>query len=152
MPRKPTVVAPSSAVVIGGAGFIGSHLVDRLLVDDVTVDVVDDFTTGSLANLAEARARGGRLSIQQLDAAAPELSTLLERRAPEVLYLVRGLGSDARHPLLSVEALAVLVAGLAMAPPAPAAGPEGTQRGPAATTAAASSPTPKGSEGGSPSP
>jgi len=110
VPRKPTVAALSSAVVIGGAGFIGSHLVDRLLVDDVTIDVVDDFTTGSLANLAEARARGGRLSIQQLDAAAPELSTLLERRAPEVLYLVRGLGSDARDPLLAVEALAVLVA------------------------------------------
>ncbi|MEY3092774.1 MAG: UDP-glucose 4-epimerase, partial [Actinomycetota bacterium] len=110
MPRKPTIVAPTSAVVIGGAGFIGSHLVDRLLDHDVTVDVVDDFTTGSLANLAEARARGARLSIQQLDAAAPELSTLLERRTPEVLYLVRGLGSDARHPLLAVEALAVLVA------------------------------------------
>ena len=110
MPRKPSILAPTSAVVIGGAGFIGSHLVDRLLDHDVTVDVVDDFTTGSLANLAEARARGARLSIQQLDAAAPELSTLLERRTPEVLYLVRGLGSDARHPLLAVEALAVLVA------------------------------------------
>ena len=41
-----------SVVVVGGAGFIGSHLVDRLLADGQAVDVVDDLSTGSLANLA----------------------------------------------------------------------------------------------------
>jgi nucleoside-diphosphate-sugar epimerase len=43
------------ALVTGGAGFIGSTLVDRLLAEGHTVDVVDNLSTGSLANLAEAR-------------------------------------------------------------------------------------------------
>ena len=44
------------ALVTGGAGFIGSTLVDRLLAEGHSVDVVDDLSSGSLANLAEARA------------------------------------------------------------------------------------------------
>ncbi|HUC15833.1 MAG TPA: NAD-dependent epimerase/dehydratase family protein, partial [Acidimicrobiales bacterium] len=46
------------ALVTGGAGFIGSTLVDRLLAEGHTVDVVDNLSTGSLANLAEARSVG----------------------------------------------------------------------------------------------
>ena len=45
------------ALVTGGAGFIGSTLVDRLLAEGWRVDVVDDLSTGSLGNLADARAR-----------------------------------------------------------------------------------------------
>ncbi len=45
------------AMVTGGAGFIGSNLVDRLLAEGHDVEVVDDLSTGSLANLADARAR-----------------------------------------------------------------------------------------------
>jgi UDP-glucose 4-epimerase len=51
-------VNPSSAtrrashvLVTGGAGFIGSHLVERLLADDQRVVVIDDLSTGSLENL-----------------------------------------------------------------------------------------------------
>ncbi|MFT3853014.1 MAG: NAD-dependent epimerase/dehydratase family protein [Ilumatobacteraceae bacterium] len=73
-------------MVIGGAGFVGSHLVERLLAEDHQVDVVDDLSTGSLANLAAARAAGGELTIHTLDVLAPELSSLVARRSPDVIY------------------------------------------------------------------
>ena len=76
----------TSALVIGGAGFVGSHLVDRLLADGLAVDVVDDLSTGGLANLADARAMGGTLKIHHLDAASAEFASLVGMRAPDVVY------------------------------------------------------------------
>jgi UDP-glucose 4-epimerase len=84
--RVTTTPTVSSALVIGGAGFIGSHLVDRLLADGLAVDVVDDLSTGSLGNLAEARSMAGTLKIHHLDAGAPECASLVGMRRPDVLY------------------------------------------------------------------
>jgi UDP-glucose 4-epimerase len=39
-------------LVTGGAGFIGSTLVDRLLAEGHAVDVVDNLSTGRVGNLA----------------------------------------------------------------------------------------------------
>jgi UDP-glucose 4-epimerase len=80
------VDAVTSAMVIGGAGFVGSHLVDRLLADGVSVDVVDDLSTGSLANLADARSMGGTLKIHHLDVASAEFPSLVGMRSPDVVY------------------------------------------------------------------
>lgn len=49
------------AVVTGGAGFIGSNLVDRLLGDGAQVLVLDNLHSGSEANLVRALAAGARL-------------------------------------------------------------------------------------------
>ncbi len=73
-------------VVIGGAGFIGSHLVDRLLAEEHTVDVIDNLTVGSLANLAAARASGGALRIHHLDATSAEADSSIGIRRPDVIF------------------------------------------------------------------
>jgi UDP-glucose 4-epimerase len=74
--------------VIGGAGFIGSHLVDRLLAEGHEVDVVDDLSTGSLGNLSDARAVGGALKIHHLDGRSLDVDTLFGIRRPEVVYVM----------------------------------------------------------------
>jgi UDP-glucose 4-epimerase len=70
--------ARARAIVTGGAGFIGSHLVERLLGAGHAVRVLDDFSTGRPENLAHL-SRNPRLSIERVDIArAPNLVALLE--------------------------------------------------------------------------
>lgn len=85
----------NGVLVCGGAGFIGSHLVDRLLADGQSVEVVDDLSVGSLANLSAARAAGGTLRFHHLDIAAPEFSELIALRRPTVIYHLALLPSGA---------------------------------------------------------
>jgi len=46
-------------LITGGAGFIGSHLADRLLAEGHTVFVLDDLSTGSFENIAHLKGRPG---------------------------------------------------------------------------------------------
>ncbi|MBM4447581.1 MAG: NAD-dependent epimerase/dehydratase family protein [Chloroflexi bacterium] len=42
-------------LIVGGAGFVGSHLTERLLNDGVTVVIIDDFSNGIMANLENVK-------------------------------------------------------------------------------------------------
>ncbi len=65
-------------VVAGGAGFLGANLVDRLQAEGDEVVVVDDLSSGQLANLTEARRRGG-VRFHRMDVSQGGLATLAER-------------------------------------------------------------------------
>jgi UDP-glucose 4-epimerase len=85
------------ALVTGGAGFVGSTLVDRLLAEGHAVDVIDDLSSGSLSNLREARAdRAAELHIHQVDIRSGETVELIARRAPDVVFhLAASTATDA---------------------------------------------------------
>lgn len=85
-------LAGRRALVTGGAGFIGSHLVDALVAAQVTVRVLDDFSTGRSENLAT---HGDRIEVLEGD--IRDFATC--RRACEGVALVfhlAALGSVAR--------------------------------------------------------
>jgi UDP-glucose 4-epimerase len=73
------------AFVTGGAGFIGSNLVDALVERGDHVEVLDDLSTGSTANLEGAVARGAVL--HEADIRDGErLAELVAAAAPDVIF------------------------------------------------------------------
>lgn len=76
---------PMRALVTGGAGFIGSNLVDALLDRGDEVLVVDDLSTGRRSNLESALARGAELA--ELDVRdADALGAAFARSRPEAVF------------------------------------------------------------------
>ncbi len=73
------------ALVTGGAGFIGSNLVDALLARGDTVTVVDDLSTGRRENLAGALSAGAELAELDIREAAA-LSELVAAAQPQVVF------------------------------------------------------------------
>lgn len=63
-----------AVLVIGGAGFIGSHLVDELLVQRFEVMVVDNLSTGMLENIERWRGHQ-KLEFVRADADDPDVRT-----------------------------------------------------------------------------
>jgi len=74
-----------TALVTGGAGFIGSNLVDALLDRGERVVVVDDLSTGRRRNLDGALARGAELhELDVRDASA--LGAVFEQARPQLVF------------------------------------------------------------------
>ena len=80
-----------NALLTGGAGFIGSHLAERLIADGHGVTVVDDFSTGRRSNLAhlEGNRRFRLIQGSVLDQALME-DTI--READRVFHLASPVG------------------------------------------------------------
>lgn len=74
----------SLCLVTGGAGFIGSHIVRRLLADNHEVRVLDNFSTGHRRNLAEVEQR---IEIVEGDICDPEAARRATRGATAVFHL-----------------------------------------------------------------
>jgi UDP-glucose 4-epimerase len=68
------------AMVTGGAGFIGSHLVDALLARGDEVHVVDNLATGSRENLAAA------VTLHEFDIRDETLAEVAARLQPEAVF------------------------------------------------------------------
>jgi UDP-glucose 4-epimerase len=73
------------ALVTGGAGFIGSNLVDALLARGDEVTVVDDLSTGRRVNLDGALAAGARLAELDIRDAAG-LTELMTETQPRIVF------------------------------------------------------------------
>ncbi len=67
-------------LVTGGAGFIGSHLVDRLILDGHKVSIIDNLSSGSRKNL------NSKASFYKLDISNKKIAEVFDREKPEVVF------------------------------------------------------------------
>jgi len=67
-------------LVTGGAGFIGSHLVDRLIHEGCSVSIIDNLSTGSLDNVNK------NAKFYEMDIRDSEISKVFEAEKPEYVF------------------------------------------------------------------
>ena len=104
MSTQPSTHNPQHILVTGGAGFIGSHLVERLLTDGKAVAVVDDLSTGSLDNLRKVLAHPRLRVVQSRLSSCPELAQLVAG-AESIYHLAAAVGVElvVRSPIHVLE-------------------------------------------------
>jgi UDP-glucose 4-epimerase len=81
-------------LVTGGAGFIGSHLVERLLGDGKSVTVIDDCSTGRLENLRSVKGHPGLEIIQAKVSECGKPLNDLARESQAIYHLAAVVGVD----------------------------------------------------------
>jgi UDP-glucose 4-epimerase len=104
MPAEKTIVGPGQVLVTGGAGFIGSHLVQRLLADGNSVAVIDDLSTGNLENLKGVAGHPNLKLASAKISGCPELEELVgESQAIYHLAAAVGVELVVRSPIHVLE-------------------------------------------------
>ncbi len=90
-------------LVTGGAGFIGSHLVERLLAEGCRVRVIDDCSTGRLANLAGVADNPCLEVVQGAVSTCPQLKSLVAA-SDFVFHLAAAVGVElvVRSPIATI--------------------------------------------------
>lgn len=93
-----------NVLITGGAGYIGSHLADRFLAQGRGVIVLDDLSTGRLANIASCLGRPGFEWVEG-DVRDAALTASLVARCDVVLHLaaVVGVANVVRDPLACIQ-------------------------------------------------
>ncbi len=89
--QKDFEITLHNILITGGAGFIGSHLTERLLADGHRITIIDDLSTGRYSNIAHLEGRDGVEII--IDTVLNE--TLMEeliRRSDRVFHLASAVG------------------------------------------------------------
>ena len=89
------------AFVTGGAGFIGSMLVDRLLADGHAVAGLDNYSSGRASNLQQA-SQNPNFEFVEADIVTADLDELLAQTKPEVVFHLAAQ-IDVRHSVADPE-------------------------------------------------
>jgi UDP-glucose 4-epimerase len=97
-------VATMRVLITGGAGFIGSHLAERLLNEGNEVAIIDDLSTGRLENIQSFR-HHARLQFVQGDIRDSTLVQLLASRCDVIFHLAAAVGVQliADDPVRTIE-------------------------------------------------
>lgn len=77
---------PGKVAVTGGAGFIGSHLVDKLLSLGYQVTVIDNFSTGKESNLNLARTYSNLFNLVEMDITDTQLGEVISEVSPKYIF------------------------------------------------------------------
>lgn len=95
---------PRRVLVTGGAGFIGSHLVDLLVARGDRVTVIDDLSTGRASNLRAAEA-SGKVTLLRGDVGEVLGSLGSEHRFDQIYHLAAAVGVQLvmNEPIRSIE-------------------------------------------------
>jgi UDP-glucose 4-epimerase len=92
------------ALVTGGAGFIGSHLTERLINDGNEVIVLDNLSTGSLANIADLQGKPG-FEFVEGNICDNSIVDKITRRCDIIFHLAAAVGVQliADNPVYTIE-------------------------------------------------
>jgi UDP-glucose 4-epimerase len=102
---RPRLDRSPRTIVTGGAGFVGSHLVDRLVAEGHQVLVVDDLSSGRAENLRT------EVSLERLDVAGDDLEAVFRKWLPDVVFHLAAQASVPASVRVPLRDLAVNVVG-----------------------------------------